>query len=70
MMCKIEKNDKGKVKVRWHCPFCQESFGFHLHDVEVMDIFVVRHLMVKHNQTREEISAYEPYLQEAVAYES
>jgi len=48
MMCHIGKNDKGRVKIRWNCPVCRESFGFHLHDVDVMDFRVVYHLIGKH----------------------
>ena len=66
MMCQIEKNDKGTVKIRWSCPLCQESFGFYLHDVEVMDFFVVHHLMGKHEHSPDDVLAFEADLQEAV----
>ena len=57
MMCQIEKTDKGKVKIRWSCPFCQESFGFHLHDVEVMDFLLVHHLRGKHERSLARLKA-------------
>jgi hypothetical protein len=66
MKCQTEKNHDGQVRVRWNCPLCQESFGFHLHDIEVMDFLVVHHLSRKHNQDPVEILAYEADLQAAV----
>ena len=52
--------------VRWNCPLCQDSFGFHPHDIEGMDFLVVHHLSRKHNQSPVEILAYEADLQAAV----
>jgi hypothetical protein len=66
MKCQTEKNHDGQVRVRWNCQLCQDSFGFHLHDIEVMDFLVVHHLNRKHNQSPVEILAYEADLQDAV----
>ncbi len=66
MKCQIEKNENGQVRIRWHCPHCQESYGFHPHDIEVMDFLVVHHLNSKHNQRPVEILSYEADLQDAV----
>lgn len=66
MKCQIEKNENGQLRVSWHCPHCQESFGFHPHDIEFMDFLVVHHLVRKHNQSPTEILHNDVDLQEAV----
>jgi hypothetical protein len=66
MKCQTEKNNEGQVRVRWNCPLCQDSFGFHPHDIDVMDFIAVHHLNRRHNQRPVEILAYDANLQAAV----
>jgi hypothetical protein len=57
---------KGKVKARWSCPFCQDSYEVHPHAIEVMDLLVVHHPDSKHSQSPVEILTNEADLQEAI----
>lgn len=65
MICHIKKS-QGKTRLRWDCPVCDEAYRFHRHDIDAMDFFVARHLMDKHHQEREEVSAYDSELRGAI----
>ena len=57
-------DDQGRTRLRWVCWLCGYELAFHAKDSGYIPFFAVHHLVEQHGLTAEDVSAYDPCLEE------
>ena len=66
MRCDIHLDTRGRLNVRWHCPFCRHTQDIPEADLQFVCFMATHHLADRHGMMAEEILLHDAVLKHSV----